>query len=301
MIARVSIVVLNYNTRALLGACLRSIEQFAPDAETIVVDNASADGSVEMVRVQFPRFELMVSPANVGFARALNWGLRRATGTAILALNADTELCPNTLPGLVALLEQLPRAGILGPCQFADDPDDATSPMIASGFGDPTLSAETARLLFFRDSIAARLRIGAWQKPRTPKRVDWLMGAALLFRRACLDAIKGFDETQFMYGEDWDIGYRARQAGWEIYLVPAAPIIHRENASGQSVFGSSRQAQVLRANLYFHEKHFGRASRRVLALLHLIGAGLRLPLFSFSRARWLAQIEQARAAWQGLQ
>jgi GT2 family glycosyltransferase len=121
----------------------------------------------------------------------------------------------------------------------------------------------------------------------------------MFFRRECLDALDGFDETQFMYGEDWDICYRARRAGWKVYLVPEAKIIHHENASGEKTFGIQRQARVLEANLYYQQKHFGRASRRAVAAINLMGAGIRLlpfPLLEGSRAR--AQIELARVAWR---
>lgn len=294
---RVSIVVLNYNTRDLLAACLRSIDEFVPGAETIVVDNASTDASVAMVRERFPAMRLIANSSNVGFARGMNCGLRYATVPFIFALNADTELTPTTLPPLLDALARLPRTGIIAPAQIAAD-----NAHRASAFPDPTLAREAFRLLLFGDAFAARWRAGAWRVANaSPRRVDWLMGAALLFRRECLNALIGFDESEFMYGEDWDICFRARKLGWEVYLVPTAKIIHHENAAGSQVFNVSRQARVLEANLYFHEKHFGRASRRMLALLHLLGAALRLPLFLINPARRIAQIEEARVAWRGLQ
>ncbi len=309
----ISIVIVNYNTCALLAACLRSLIQFAPNTQAIVVDNASADGSVAMVRDQFPSVHLIVDPSNLGFARAMNLGVRATTAPLVLALNADVELFPSTLASLVATAERLPRAGILGPAQYSANPANPKQlgTQIASAFPDPILAREIVRLVLFGDSIAARLHRGPWQKISVgpPRSVDWLMGAALLFRRECWTDLNGFDETQFMYGEDWDICYRARQAGWQVYLVPEAKIIHHENAAGAQFFASKRQARVLEANLYFHEKHFGRTSRRMLAASNLIGAGLRLALSSPGQMqspqnskqimRWESQIEKARAAWRG--
>jgi len=230
-----------------------------------------------------------VSDANLGFGRGMNLGLKAATAPLLLALNADTELLPTTLPPLWQACSQLPRAGILGPSQYLPDPDHPGRPgrQLASAYHDPTLLYEAGRLLCFLDTLAARLRRGPWAAYVGPPRpVDWLMGSALLIRRECLAAIGGFDETQFMYGEDWDLCYRARQAGWQVYLVPEAQIIHHENAAGSQAFGSGRKARVLQANLYFHEKHFGRASRRLLAGLYLAGAILRLGGLLLTRPFW---------------
>ncbi|MBI5566777.1 MAG: glycosyltransferase family 2 protein [Chloroflexi bacterium] len=308
----VSIVILNYNTRDLLIACLESIQTYVADCEIIVVDNASTDQSALIVQQKFPAVELIVSPENCGFARGMNVGLRAVTAPWILALNADTTLRFDTLPPLMQAMSQLPDAGIVGPVQYLPAVADRLGPQLASVFPDPTLLREAGRLLLFSDSLLARLKRGAWRSepPGPPRRVAWLMGAALLFRRECLTDLEGFDENQFMYGEDWDICYRARRAGWQVYLVPEAKIFHHENAAGKKHFASNRLAAVLRANLYFHQKHYGQVSRRMLAGLNLIGAGLRLMLLlprqAIGRsapayvARWQAQLQVARVAWRGL-
>lgn len=287
-----SIVILNYNTCDLLDTCLKSVQKQASEAEVIVVDNASSDASPHLVRRQYPGVRLIASDVNLGFGRGMNLGLKAATAPAILALNADTELLPTTLPPLLQALSQLPRAGILGPTQYLPHPHHPGQPgrQLASAYFDPTLLHEAGRLLFFIDTLAARLQRGPWSPYSGPPRpVDWLMGSALLIRRECLAAIGGFDETQFMYGEDWDLCYRARQAGWQVYLVPEAQIIHHENAAGRQAFGPGRKARVLQANLYFHEKHFGRTSRRFLAGLYLLGAALRLGLLLLARPVWASR------------
>jgi hypothetical protein len=308
-----SIVVLNYNTASLLARCLRSIQQYAPQAQVIVVDNASTDQSASFVRNLFPSVQLIENPTNCGFARGMNVGIRHATASVLFLLNADTELVPNTLPSLLQAFDQLPRAGILGPAQYlpVQSGTSQTGHYLASVFPDPTLVREFGRLVLFTDVFAARFQWGPWRvrSSRTPKQVDWLMGAALLIRRTCLDALEGFDEAQFMYGEDWDLCHRSRLAGWQVWFVPAASIIHRENAAGQARLGSRRQARALEANMYFHEKHYGRTSRRCLAGLYLIGFALRFFPFAgmwllgqskTARARWQSWSHVARAAWRGL-
>jgi GT2 family glycosyltransferase len=304
-----AIVILNYNTCDLLDRCLQSVKRYAAVSQTIVVDNASQDASVQIVQHKHPQAQLIVSPHNVGFARGMNLGMAATTAPIIFTLNADTELLPNTLPPLIAALAHLPHAGILGPTQYLPDPkqSDARGPRLASAFHDPTLVHEAWRLLLFGDSVAARLQIGPWQKAEgVPRPVDWLMGAALLFRRECVSAIQGFDETQFMYGEDWDICFRARQAGWQVYFVPEAAILHHENAAAQKELGVSRRAHVLQANLYFHRKHFGPTRQRLLAASYWLGAWLRLALvsllwpfwkaFPFLQEKWKAYQQEANLA-----
>ena len=308
-----SIVVLNYNTVSLLARCIRSIQQYAPTAEVIVVDNASTDQSASLVRNLFPSIKLIENQANCGFARGMNAGVRHATATALFLLNADTELVPNTLPPLLQTFDQLPQAGILGPAQYLPDPSgmSQTGQYLASVFPDPTLVCEFGRLVLFTDVLAAQFHRGPWRAPSShaSKQVDWLMGAALLIRRTCFDALGGFDEAQFMYGEDWDICCRSWQAGWQVWFVPAASIIHHENAAGQEHWGTRRQAQALEANLCFHEKHYGRTSRRWLAIFYLMGSVLRIFLLACMRlfgrsdvvpAQWQSWSEAARTAWHRL-
>lgn len=306
-----SIVILTHNTRSLLAACLASIQKFAPTAQVIVVDNASNDGSVEMVAREFPQALLVPNSANVGFARAINLGAHRARGQFIFTLNADTELLATTIGPLLETMSQQPRAGIVAPMQCLPNPTAADQPgkALATAFPDPTLAREALRLIFFSDSFASRLRRGPWRPlSGAPRAVDYLLGAALLFRRECWDALCGFDETQFMYGEDWDICYRARHLGWQVLLAPDAQIIHHEMASSKQTLGVLRAARVLKGNLYYYEKHYGPLRRRVLSLLHAKGAALRLivlaPLALLSpktfKPRMKAQSELGRVAWRGI-
>lgn len=306
-----SIVILNYNTCALLCNCVRAALREAPQAEIIVVDNASTDDSAATVAAQFPTVTLLAQRENIGFARGMNLGLRAAHGDQCLCLNADTELLADTLPALQAQLAAHARVGIVGPTQYLPPtaPPATIGPPLASVFPDPTLGAEALRLLFFADAWAARLKWGPWRAPAgSPRPVDWLMGAALLLRRECFNAVQGFDEGAFMYGEDWDLCYRARQKGWQVQYVPTARILHHENAAGKTAFGPQRMARVLTGNLHFHEKHYGRRSRRALALLHWVGAGLRLALLLVAgpqrptvQARWQAQVALAQVAWRSWQ
>jgi GT2 family glycosyltransferase len=275
------------------------------------VDNNSPDDSVMAVRQRFPRARLLALTENGGFARGMNAGLRLATGRAVFMLNADTALRADTLPALCQALLDHPRAGIVGPVQLFPA-TGGTGLQIASAFRDPTLAREVARLIMFSDSVSSRLGLGAWRVAGggSPRSVDWLMGAALLVRRECLATLGGFSESQFMYGEDWDLCYRARQAGWQVLLVPASRIIHHENASGRSYFGSARGARVLAATLHYHEKFFGRTSRRALAAVNVAGSLLRMmavapgsvlgPRREEWRIAWHAHVGMLRTALRAL-
>ncbi len=309
-----SIVVLNYNTRELLLACIASVRRHALEAELIVVDNASPDGSAAAVRERYPDVRLIACNENGGFARGINAGLRAASRPYVFALNADTTLVADTLPELVRALERFPRAGVAGPVQHLPHPDDRDrcGAQLASVFADLTLAHEIRRLVFQGDRIAYRFRRGPWRIEHggEPREVDWLMGAALFFRRECLTAVVGFDESEFMYGEDWDLCYRARHMGWQVLLVPDAHIVHHENASGKTHFGWRRKARVMGATLHFHERHFGRSSRRLFAGVNLVAASCRLiallPVAAFPsrdgqwRNRVRAEFAVARTALNAL-
>jgi GT2 family glycosyltransferase len=274
-----SVIILNFNTCELLLRCLRSLEAYAPEAEVVVVDNASPDNSAAAVQQGFPGARLIVNNENVGFARAMNKGLASARGALLLALNADTELLSTTVRQLVEAAARWPGGGIFGPAQFVPDPRRPGQPgrHLATAFADPTLLREVGRLLLFADHFQARLRLGPWQAPAGPARpVDWLVGAALLFRRECLAGLGGFDERSFMYGEDWDVCYRARCAGWQVLYVPQATLLHHENAAGTRQFGADRLARVVQGGLFFHQKHYGRLSAHALAVIYVAGALLRL-------------------------
>jgi N-acetylglucosaminyl-diphospho-decaprenol L-rhamnosyltransferase len=242
---RVTAVVVSHNTREDLRRCLRSVQAHAGlPCEVIVVDNASADGSADMVGAEFAEARLFRNRENVGFSRANNQGLRAAAGGYVLVLNSDAELTPGALPALAALLDARPRVGAVGPRTLNADGTVQVS------FGPaltPLAEWRQRRLVGGarrRDPTAldeAEARAAAEGEP------DWVSGSCLLARKEALDAVGGFDEAFFLYEEDVDLCLRLRRAGWGIVFTPAATVVHH--------LGRSMQADPARARLEYHRSH----------------------------------------------
>lgn len=296
-----SIVVLNYNTARLLGDCLGSVQRCAPDSPVVVVDNASTDGSAALVPRDFASVRLIVTPTNLGFPRGANLGLSTALSSGaefVLFLNADTVMLPSTIPPLLQVAQDHPRAAALGPAHIRPD-----HRVVASAFPDPTPARELARNLLFTDVLASRLHLGPWRgRSGPPVAVDWLMGAALLFRRQSLEEVGLFNESRFMYWEDWDWCFRARKAGWQILLVPESRILHYENVSGSVKFGAARYAVVTEALLHYAALHWGGRAASAIRQANLLGSLLRcvvlasaFPLWSVRRSLRVQFAEHAQA------
>ncbi|MBV9582520.1 MAG: glycosyltransferase family 2 protein [Chloroflexi bacterium] len=259
----VSIVVLNYNTREHLRACLAALCWGSLQAEVLVVDNASSDGSADMVAADFPWVHLIRSPRNGGFAFGNNQALRRARGEAVLILNPDTLMPPDGVTALVNALREHPEAGIIGPKLLR--PDGSMHLACRRSFPTPQVS-------FYRFSGLGRLRPNSprfgqynltYVDPDLPIEVDSVCGACLLVRRSVIERIGMLDERFFMYGEDLDWCLRARQAGWTVRYEPSIVVQHQHGAA-------SRQ-RALRTNFYFframdlfYRKHYVKQYHPVL-------------------------------------
>ncbi len=269
-------VVVSYNTRALLQRCLATLP-----GPAIVVDNASTDGSAELATIRNPR--------NLGFGAAANRGITAAAAPLVLLLNADIELRPDSLGPLLAAAEADPRVGLLGPSLVSPQ-----GRIQRSAFPDPSLRAAFARHVLFAETLAARLPLpsllGRGTGGEGDVAADWLLGAALLIRRRCFDEIGGFDESIFLYGEDWDLCYRARKAGWRVRYAPESQMIHHSNAAGAAL-GSDRLARVTLSELRLIEKHYGARTARLHRALALVGSAMRAP-FDEKHRRVLAALTQ---------
>jgi N-acetylglucosaminyl-diphospho-decaprenol L-rhamnosyltransferase len=253
-----SIIIVSWNTRDLLRDCLASVPAGcgALVTETFVVDNASADGSPDMVRETFPDVHLVESGGNLGFARGNNLALPRCRGRHILLLNPDTICEPESLARLGTFLDATPDAGAVGPVLI-----DAT--------GTPTLSWGTVPRLRYhllslidpgrrwlpaglRDTTTARLPVDA----SSPYRVDYVVGACLMTTRAALDTVGPLDERFFMYFEETDWCVRAAAAGYTIYLEPGARVAHLEGRAAARAHDFTL-AQFQKSYRLFVAKHRG--------------------------------------------
>lgn len=273
-----AIVIVNYKARDLLRDCLRSVlasQGVAPGV--CVVDNASADGSVEMAREEFPGVHLIPLPDNIGYGAANNVGLRAALEQVggppryLLLLNPDTVLPPAALSQSIAFLDEHPKAGAVGPKLVRQD--GLLDKACRRGFPTPAVALYHFLFLdriFPRSPRFARYNV-TYLDQNEQAEVDSLVGAFMLIRREALDQAGLFDESFFMYGEDLDLCFRIRQHGWQIWYYPAVTVLHYKGASSKQN-SSKANYEFYRAMLLFHQKHF--ASRTFFLVNWLIVAAI---------------------------
>jgi GT2 family glycosyltransferase len=287
-VASISVAVVNYNVREHLRACLASAIAEVP-SEIVVVDNASSDGSVEMIRTEFPGIVLLANSINCGYGAAANQAVTACSAPYVLLVNGDTVIHPGTLSTLSIYLDRHPHAAIAGPRLLHAD----GTPQ-ASCFPFPTpfnvflevfnLNTVIRSLLFIRDRY-----LRAWRHD-DPRIVPWALGAALGIRREAFEAVGGFDESFFMYSEEIDLCYRLCGVGWRTHFVPNATITHIGGAS--TVQQRAQMAvRALRSTIDFYHRHY---SRRQLREVKLILATAMLAKLARDILRWCITREITR-------
>lgn len=250
-----SVILVNWNTRDLLRRCLESLRGALAgiEAEIVVVDNASADGSAAMVRDQFPQVRLIANSENRNYAAGSNQGLAAATGEHLLLLNPDTELTATAVRALLEFLQARPRAGAVAP--LLAHPDGGAQASVRR-FPTPALMARTV----FGRALGRADADGYWIEPDPegePVVVDQPMASCFLVRATALREIGGFDEQFPLFFNDVDLCFRLRQAGWEIWYVPRVRVLHHGGAS-------TRQARprAIRESHRGLQRYFAKHHRR---------------------------------------
>lgn len=252
MSAALDIVIVSYRGSELLRRCLASLREHAAAASATitVVDNASGDGTAEMVAAEFPEVRLLRQSRNLGFARAQNIGIRAGSGAAVLVLNPDTEIEAATLLPLLEVLASDPRVGCVGPALVRED--GSFDHAARRSFPTP-LSA-----LGHFTGIGRRLGRGPLASYRAPEvergPVDAVNGAFMLLRRGALERVGLFDEGYWMYMEDLDLCRRLADAGWITFYEPRARAVHTKA-------GTTGGRRGPRLNIAFH-RGMGRFYRR---------------------------------------
>jgi GT2 family glycosyltransferase len=263
--SRMAVAVINWNTRDLLRTCLQSA--LADGAqEVVVIDNGSYDGSIDMMRREFPFVRLKVLPSNPGYGAASNIAFRLCTAEYVLLLNSDTEIRPGALAALTRALDDQPQVGIIGP--RLENPDGSLQRSVFP-YPSPFISLFKRQPFAFLVSRLPGLReyYPLNFSHNSQRRVPWVLGAAQAIRREAFDAVRGFDETYVMYFEEVDLCYRMRKAGWETRFDPSSIIMHVGGASTRQ----RRQEMLVRltlSSLAFH-RHHDRGFRLALARLVL--------------------------------
>jgi N-acetylglucosaminyl-diphospho-decaprenol L-rhamnosyltransferase len=264
----ISAVIVSYNSADYLPDCLRSLRSEGVD-DIVVVDNASSDGSVEVVRAADPAVSVVETGANLGFGSAANRGVAATAGEYVLILNPDTVVEPGTAKALSEALDRDPGLAVVGPRMENLDgtlyPSVRRFPEMAVAFGHAFLG-----LVWPANPATRRYRMLDWDHERPAADVDWVGGACMLVRRSAFDLIGGFDEAYFMYVEDVDLCWRLGQAGWRIGYEPSARVVHALGGSSRRV--PYRMIAEHHRSLYRFVSKSSAGARR--GMLPVVAAGL---------------------------
>lgn len=303
----VSVIIVSWNVASLLRNCLESLKRAQESAisagttwEIIVVDSASKDETVALLKQEYPEVSLFAQQENVGFTRGNNIGLAAARGCYLLLLNPDTEVCGDAIQQMVRFLEAHPQVGIVGPHTLNTDGSTQSS----------RRRFLNRRLLFLEST---------WLQSWAPQRwfaefyvsdppdaatleVDWVQGSALMARRAVYEQIGGLDEQFVMYFEEQDWCRRAKARGWQIWYLGDAKIIHHGGKSSDQI-GAFKHIHYQRSRIHYARKYYGETFavllRIYLRLLYSWQIGLEALKAALGSQRAMRR-ERIRTYWQVL-
>jgi GT2 family glycosyltransferase len=257
----VSIIIINYNTIDLLRNCLNSIcaETRKVDYEVFVVDNASSDGSVQMVENDFPDVILIKNHKNVGFAKANNQAMELCTGKYVLLLNSDTLILNNTISKMVTFMDQNPHVGLA--CCKLLNPDGTLQincRNLPRNFYKILVAFRNFLIFFFKNKVSSETLDPLAFMYRKSKEVNYIVGAFMMVRNDVINEVGKLDENFFIYGEDNDWCIRVQKSGWRLWYFSGAEIIHY----GGESFAKCPSKQVIdwqfESEYYLLSKHNGR-------------------------------------------
>ncbi len=272
----ISIIIVNWNTKDLLERCLNCVTATAGAVsyELIVVDNASIDGSTDMLRAQYPQVRLVENSQNIGFARANNQGLAIARGRYYLLLNSDAFVNPGAIPAMVKFMDRQADAGACGCRLYYED-----GGLQRSAYSFTTLWTELWQTLwldrlFPRSKIFGKYHLTYWNMDDT-RQVDSIMGAVMLLRAEAICQVGTLDDRYFMYSEEMDLCYRLKKAGWKVYYFPEASAIHIWGGSSQKVQTETTFLRLYHSRVRYFRKHYSRLTTWLYKLLLAFGSLVR--------------------------
>lgn len=299
----VTISIVSYNTKEPLRNCLQSLQERRDEGEVtmdvVVADNDSHDGSVEMVRSEFPWVQVVETGGNIGYGRANNAGLNDARGRYYFVLNSDTIVLPGALRIMRDYMDSNPKVGCVGAQLILEDgsiqESCARDPGIAAIFWEQTYLAK----LLPKNKVTGAYLMTYWDYNEI-REVEQVCGACLFVRREAYEQIKGFDPAYFMYFEDTDFCIRMRRAGWPIYFVPEARIRHLLGASSSGDW--RKRARTVSAynksRYYYFNRYEGRLRGLLVKSILLLGSGLRLLAWSCIALLKPTARDQVRLFWE---
>ena len=260
-----SIVIVNWNSWPFLRACLNSIYSSPPafPFETIVVDNASSDGSRELLPKEFPLVRLIVNTANLGFPAANNQGASMAAGRFLLFLNPDTQVPPGTLAGAVAFMEAHRDAGIMGCRTMNNDGSLQASAFNFTG---------KLRIFAYVSGLNRFFKLSRFSDHSTLRTPDYVQGSFLIIRKKLFNDCGRFDERFFLYAEEVDLCIRITAAGFKVYYYPDIFILHYGGGSGRNSLVAL--GHFIQSHIHLYRKY--RPPREGIKLLRVLRSALRL-------------------------
>ena len=270
-----SIIIVNWNVRELLRECLNSIflHLTEPTYEVIVIDNASEDGSVEMIQKNFSQVKLIANKENYGFAKACNQGLQIAQGEYFFILNPDTIISSNTLKSVVDFMDFNPMVGV-GGC-YVYYPNGRPQP---SFYKFPSLANSFGRMFslfrFLPRTVLTDCFFDDYPDERIPETVDRVLGGAMVLRKKALNEIGLFDEAYFMYTEEVDLCFRMKKKGWAVAPIPDTKVYHfHKQSSLQNV--ASATFHQFKSDFIFFKKFYPSHQVLLLRFIQFLGASFR--------------------------
>jgi GT2 family glycosyltransferase len=297
MSSKLTVIIVSYNTCDILRQCLESLSMAlrAIPATVAVVDNASTDGTLEMIRCEFPWVTLYPQGTNLGFAGANNLAILDSESEYLLLLNPDTIVEPLSISTMLAFLEDRSQAGVVG-CRLIHP---VSGDLEFSGRAFPTATTLFCTLsyldrVFPRSQLIGAYRMTYWDR-REIRRVGWVTGACMLVRRNAIADVGLLDTRFFMYGEDLDWCYRFQQASWEVWYLPTAIIQHYGGRSAQNwpeALTTSIKATAITQHydslLLFARLHYAQAAQRRVHYAIAAAVTIRMVLW------WLRELVAKR-------
>ena len=260
MTSNICIVIVNYNTGILLTRCLDSIRKEKDDnCRIIVVDNGSVDGSLDLLRADFPEIELIANTENLGFAAANNQAIKQCTEELLFFLNPDTELENGCLKAIRKFMDAHPKVGLAGPAII--NRNGSSHPAVEYRYPGS--------------------RYGGRQFDDLPGKIAWILGAALVARSSVVGAIGGFDTRFFLYAEDIDLCLAVRKEGWQLAQIPEAKVMHLEGQSEKGAPFAEVVERKVRSDLLFLKKHYDAVTVRKIRRVRLLESWWRICCLRF--------------------
>jgi GT2 family glycosyltransferase len=272
-----SVIIVSFNTRDLLRDCLQTLFRHQGDLglQTIVVDNASEDGSADMVAAEFPEVELIRSGVNLGFGPANNRGFEQARGRYVVLLNSDAFIGEDTLAQSVSRMDAEPDVGLAGGRLVGREGEWQPSARMFPTLLNELLTLSGLSARWPKSRFFGRVD-RTWADPLEPAEVDWVPGAYSIIRASVLDQIGHFDERFFLYFEEVDLCKRIKAAGYRVVYWPEICVVHIGGESSRTIkrltfsgTGSQLTLWRMRSQALYHRKHQG-----------LLGAWLSMQLES---------------------